>query len=90
MTAIEMSGTVGKDRRLQVDALLPIRGPMPVRVIVLLPTGEERGETEWVRACASSPAFDFLNDQREDIYSLADGEPFHGEASPTSGAFPAK
>ncbi|MCI0562470.1 MAG: helix-turn-helix domain-containing protein [Nitrososphaera sp.] len=36
-------------------------------------------EAEWLQAAARNPAFDSLNDPAEDIYSLADGEPFRDE-----------
>ena len=38
---------------------------------------DEPSEAEWLRAAASSPAFDFLNDPAEDVYSPTDGKPFH-------------
>lgn len=37
----------------------------------------ELEEYEWLRATARSPAFDFLKNPEEDIYTLADGKPFH-------------
>jgi PHD/YefM family antitoxin component YafN of YafNO toxin-antitoxin module len=40
----------------------------------------EKAELEeygWLKAAANNPAFDFLNDPEEDIYTLADGKPFH-------------
>jgi hypothetical protein len=79
MTAIEMTGRIDENRQLQLDGLLPVPGPMRVRVIVLYPFNDEWDETEWLRAAAHNPAFDFLNDPEEDIYSLADGEPFRDE-----------
>ena len=33
-------------------------------------------ETEWLRAATINPAFDFLKEPEEDIYTLADGKPF--------------
>ncbi len=33
-------------------------------------------EMEWLQAAAVNPAFDFLNEPEEDIYTLADGRPF--------------
>jgi hypothetical protein len=72
MTAIEMTGSIDENRQLQLDGLLPVSGPMRVRVIVLYPLNEEWDETDWLRAAAHNPAFDFLNDPEEDIYSLAD------------------
>jgi len=36
-------------------------------------------ESEWLRAAATNPAFDFLKGPEEDIYTLADGKPFHDQ-----------
>jgi hypothetical protein len=80
LTAIEVTGTVDERRQLQLDDLLPIPGPKRVRVIVLYSPIDEWSETEWLHTAARNPAFDFLIDQEEDIYSLADGKPFHAEA----------
>lgn len=79
MTAIEMTGRIDEHHQLQLDNPLPVSGPMRVRVIVLYPIEEEWDEIEWLQAAAHNPAFDFLNDPAEDIYSLADGEPFRDE-----------
>jgi hypothetical protein len=80
MTAIEMTGTIDEHRQLQLDDPLPVSGPMRVRVIVLYPTEDEWDEKEWLQAAARNPAFEFLKDPEEDIYSLNDGEPLHDEA----------
>ena len=32
-------------------------------------------EALWMQSIASNPAFDFLNDPAENIYSITDGEP---------------
>ncbi|MDO8692286.1 MAG: hypothetical protein Q7R39_20125 [Dehalococcoidia bacterium] len=77
LRAIEITGTVDEDHHLHVEAPLPIPGPVQVRVIVLFPAEEDMGESEWLRAAARNPAFDFLKEPEEDIYSLADGIPFH-------------
>jgi hypothetical protein len=42
--------------------------------------GDEWDETEWLQAAARNPAFAFLSDPEEDIYSLADGEPFRSKS----------
>jgi hypothetical protein len=80
MTAIEMTGRIDEHHQLQLDNPLPVSGPRRVRVIVLYPIGEEWDEIEWLQAAAHNPAFGFLSDSEEDIYSLADGEPFREEA----------
>jgi hypothetical protein len=79
MTAIETTGMVDEQHRLRLDEILPLAGPMRVRVIVLYPLPEEQeepGEEEWLRAMARNPAFEDLAAPGEDIYSLEDGEPF--------------
>jgi len=36
----------------------------------------EKEEKEWLRAASVNPAFDFLNDLEENVYTVADGKPF--------------
>jgi tetratricopeptide (TPR) repeat protein len=44
----------------------------------------EIDESEWLRAAATNPAFDFLKEPEEDIYTLDDGRPFNeNEDKPT-------
>lgn len=80
MTAVEVRGNVDEQRRLHVDELLPITGPRRVRVIVLFSDEEDFDEAEWLRAAAANPAFDFLKNTAEDIYSVTDGVSFRDEA----------
>ena len=81
MTAIETTGTVDENQQLRLDGKLPIKGPQRVRVIVLYPIeDDEISEDEWLYAAAHNPAFDFLRESSEDIYTVEDGEPFRDEA----------
>lgn len=75
LEAIELEGTIDKDRRLHLDQRLPVQGPRRVRVIVLFPAESEVSEAEWLRSAARNPAFADLNDPAEDIYTLQDGKP---------------
>ena len=77
--AIETTGTIDEQRQLVLDELLPVVGPTRVRVIILLPEEADIDETEWLRAAAANPAFHFLKEPEEDIYTLADGRPFHDQ-----------
>jgi len=79
LTAIELTGTVNERHELQLDDVLPILGPKRVRVIVLYSPADEWDEREWLQAATLSPAFDFLRDPEEDIYTLIDGKPYHDE-----------
>ncbi|HKA52395.1 MAG TPA: hypothetical protein VKJ47_01910 [Candidatus Binatia bacterium] len=77
--ALEVTGTIDEQRQLHLDEPLPIVGPSRVRVIILIPEETDISETEWLRSAASNPAFDFLREPEEDIYTLADGKPFHDQ-----------
>lgn len=49
-----------------------------VRVLILLDDETETDEEIlWKKSISSNPAFNFLNDANEDIYSLKDGLPFN-------------
>jgi hypothetical protein len=85
LRAIELAGTIDEHRRLHLKSDVPIIGPREVRVTILVgaspdPDSEARvpkiGESEWLRSAAANPAFAFLHDPREDIYSPTDGRPF--------------
>ena len=79
LTAIEVTGTIDEYRHLKLDKRLPIPGPMRVRVIVLYPVTEEIDEKAWLRAASNNPAFDYLREPQEDIYSPTDGATFSDE-----------
>ena len=61
-------------------ACFPSRDPKRVRVIVLSALTEitdDLNETEWLKASLSNPAFEYLHDPEEDIYTISDGKPFY-------------
>ncbi len=70
LRAFEVMGTVDEHSQLHLDEPLPVAGPSRVRVIILVPEGTDIAESDWLRAAASNPAFDFLKDPKEDIYTL--------------------
>ena len=76
LRAIEVEGEVDENRELHVNAPLPVDGPTRVRVIILIPEQGEIDESDWLKAAAASPAFEFLKNAEEDIYTSADGKPF--------------
>ena len=79
MNAIETTGVVDAQHQLRLDEPLPLADQSRVRVIVLVPEEVETSEAVWTKAATTSPAFDFLKDAAEDIYTAADGKPFHDE-----------
>lgn len=80
LRAVEVAGTIDQNHQLHLDEPLPVNGPSRVRVIILIPDSpNEVSEEEWLKAAATNPAFDFLKEPEEDIYTLADGKPFRDE-----------
>jgi hypothetical protein len=75
MNAIETTGVVDAQHQLRLDKPLPIAGHSRVRVIVLVPDEADISEAAWTETVATSPAFDFLKDTAEDIYTATDGKP---------------
>ncbi len=77
--ALEVSGTIDREGNLRLDEPVTGLGEGKVRVIVMVPDADDISESEWLRFAATNPVFDFLNDPDEDIYTLEDGEPYHGQ-----------
>ncbi len=78
LQAVELIGTIDEKGQLHLDEPISAVGQGRVRVI-LLPEEAEIGENEWIKAAASNPAFNFLKDPAEDIYTLDDGQPFNDQ-----------
>ena len=75
MKAIEIHSKTDKMGHLKIDYKLN-RSEKDVRIIILL--DEENSPVEdklWMELISKNPAFDFLNEPEEDIYSKNDGEP---------------
>jgi hypothetical protein len=77
MRAIEAKGTIDAQGQLHLDEPLVSVSSGRVRIIVLFPEVADIDEREWLSAASKNPAFDFLNDPIEDIYTLRDGKPIH-------------
>ena len=78
LTAIETTATIGTNRQLLLDEDLPRNASSKVRVIVLFDE-DDFSEKEWLKAASENDAFDFLDDEVEDIYTLEDGKPLTNE-----------
>jgi hypothetical protein len=71
---VEATGTVNQQNQIILDEPLSFAGR--VRIIIFMPEDTD-DEIDWLRSAAVNPAFDFLKDSEEDIYTLEDGRPFH-------------
>ena len=79
LTAIETTGTNNANHQIVLDEDLPDNAPSRVRVIVLYDENTDINEREWLQAASKNDAFDFLNDDAEDIYTLEDGVRLNNE-----------
>jgi hypothetical protein len=76
MRALEATGTVDENGQLHLDRPIPSHAADRVRVLLLFNEDSDIDEGEWLLGAARNPAFDFLNDPAENIYSISDGKPF--------------
>jgi bifunctional DNA-binding transcriptional regulator/antitoxin component of YhaV-PrlF toxin-antitoxin module len=75
--ALEMKAQIDGQGQLIIDKPLLTALNRKVKIIVLFEQEEDEfDETTWLRSLSLNPAFDFLKDEAEDIYTLNDGEPF--------------
>lgn len=77
MKAIETTGQIDQHGMLHVAEPLATKDKR-VKVIVLVPESEDDEETQWLKSVSKNPAFSFLEDPAENVYSMKDGKPFHG------------
>lgn len=78
MKAIEITTKTDKTGHLKINYRMNKR-ESEVRIIILVDEKNDDLDEEklWNSAITSNPAFDFLKDSNENIYSLTDGEPFN-------------
>ena len=78
MRAIEINTTSDRFGHIKIDYPINKR-EKKVRVIILLDEVLDATDDEvlWMNTINSNPAFDFLNEPSEDIYTLKDGELFN-------------
>lgn len=79
LRAVETTGRIHESNQLLLDTPLPMEATGRVRVIVLFEEATDWNESEWLKAASANPAFAFLNDPGEDIYTVEDGRPFHDQ-----------
>ena len=58
---------------------LPANASLLVTVLPVVVGEETNTEEAWLKAATANKAFDFLADDAEDIYTLADGKPLKPE-----------
>jgi hypothetical protein len=78
MKAIEITTKTDKTGHLKINYPMN-KKESNVRIIILVDEKNDDADEEklWMNSISSNPAFDFLKDSIENIYSLADGVPFN-------------
>ena len=78
MKSIEINTKTDKQGHLRINYPLN-KKDKKVRVIILLDEQNDDidEEKKWLNSIQSNPAFDFLKEPSENIYTLTDGEPFN-------------
>ena len=79
MKAIEINTKTDKNGHLKIGYNLN-KAEKEVRVLILYNEdySDLDDEKMWIDTISGNPAFDFVNDPDEDIYSLKDGESIDG------------
>ncbi len=78
MKAIEIKSKTDKDGHLKLDYQLG-NAELHVRILILVEEeiSQEEEENIWMDSLTKNPAFNFLKEPEEDVYSLKDGEPLN-------------
>lgn len=78
MRAIEINSKTDKSGHLKLDYQLG-KSEQTVRILILLEDEVYQKEEEilWMDSLTKNPAFNFLNEPEEDVYSIKDGEPLN-------------
>jgi hypothetical protein len=77
MKAVELRTRTKEDGSISIEHT-GLSGGVLVRILIL--SEEEEGEEEklYLKTISRNPAFDFLNEPEEDVYSPKDGKPYNG------------
>ena len=74
--AIETTGRLDEHNRIILDEPISVKASQSVKVVILF-EDEEIDEQSWMNSAAVNPAFEFLKEKKEDIYTAKDGKPFN-------------
>jgi hypothetical protein len=79
MRALEITGRIDEKGFIQIDKPLRVVNKR-VKIILLMQEDGDVSDEEWLYAASANPAFDFLNEEAENIYTVSDGKPMKDEA----------
>jgi hypothetical protein len=73
MRAIEINARIDNKGFIQLEHPLGIK-EKKVKLIILMEEDSPENENSWLKAISSNPAFSFLNEPDENIYTANDGK----------------
>ena len=77
MRTFETTAVVEDENSLHLDH--PMEKSITGKVhVIIVSDDEEITEHQWLQAAANNPAYSFLKDPLEDVYTLEDGIPWNG------------
>ena len=79
MKAIEATGILSKRGIIKLDKPVKIKNDIKVKIIILRYESSDINEKDWLKSISGNPAFDFLKDKKEDIYTVNDGKSHYGK-----------
>ena len=74
MHAIEALARIDQNGNITLVKPIKLRNKQ-VRIIILFPDDDDINDKVWLEYAVKNPAFEFLSEPEEDIYSKSDGKP---------------
>ncbi len=71
MRALELTGRIDEKGFIRIDKPLRVVNKR-IKIIILMQEDGDLSDEDWLYAASSNPAFDFLNEEAENIYALPD------------------
>ena len=75
MKAIEIESKTDSKGFLRMNYSLEHKDKTVKVIIMYEENSDEDDEAEWLKSVSKNPAFDFLKDEAENIYTIENGEP---------------
>lgn len=76
MKTIEIKAKTDKNGNLLISESLNISNK-EVRVLIFVDEQEDLDELSWLQSLSNNPAFSFISEPEQDIYTCKDGKPFN-------------
>jgi hypothetical protein len=79
MKTIETTGTLSKRGVIKLDDQVNLKYKRKVKLIISLDEDNEIDEKEWIKPVYGNPAFDILNYEIENTYTVNNSKAYYGK-----------